>query len=108
GSGVDPTVPAPAAFEPAYLKHDSAMYQSLIQTSVMDFAGMNLAESCSEALTQGVGHALPYIALIIVVGATGFIQQKQIQGRMSGAQVNQQQQMIMKIMPIFLPVISFG
>jgi YidC/Oxa1 family membrane protein insertase len=108
GSGAAPATPPPAAFEPAYLHQDSAMYQSLSQTSVMDFAGMDLAASCSEALRQGIGHAAPYIALIIIVGATGFIQQKQIQGRMSGDQVNPQQQMIMKIMPIFLPVISFG
>jgi len=108
GTGVPTSIPPPAAFEPAYLHSDTAMYQSLSQTSVMDFAGMNLAASCSEALSQGVVHALPYIALIIIVGATGFIQQKQIQGRMKGDQVNPQQQMIMKIMPIFLPVISFG
>jgi YidC/Oxa1 family membrane protein insertase len=108
GTGVPTSVPPPAAFEPAYLHSDTSLYQSLSQTSVMDFAGMNLAASCSEALSQGVVHALPYIALIIIVGATGFIQQKQIQGRMKGDQVNPQQQMIMKIMPIFLPVISFG
>ncbi len=108
GTGVGTSIPPPAAFEPAYLNPNSAMYQSLSQTSVMDFAGMNLAASCSEALSQGVVHALPYIVLIVFVGATGFIQQKQIQGRMTGAQSNPQQQMIMKIMPIFLPVISFG
>ena len=108
GTGVSTSVPPPAAFDPAYLDHSTSLYQSLSQTSVMDFAGMNLAASCSEALSQGIVHALPYIALIIIVGATGFIQQKQIQGRMTGDQVNPQQQMIMKIMPVFLPVISFG
>jgi YidC/Oxa1 family membrane protein insertase len=108
GTGVPTSVPPPAAFDPAYLDHSSSLYQSLSQTSVMDFAGMNLAASCSEALSQGVVHALPYILLIVFVGATGFIQQRQIQGRMTGAQSNPQQQMIMKIMPIFLPVISFG
>jgi YidC/Oxa1 family membrane protein insertase len=108
GTGVPTSVPPPAAFDPAYLDKSSSLYQSLSQSSVMDFAGMNLAESCSEALSQGVVHALPYILLIVFVGATGFIQQRQIQGRMTGAQTNPQQQMIMKIMPIFLPVISFG
>jgi YidC/Oxa1 family membrane protein insertase len=108
GTGVPTSIPPPAAFRPAYLHPDTQMYQSLSQTSVMDFAGMNLAASCSETLSKGIVPALPYIALIIIVGATGFIQQKQIQGRMTGNQVNPQQQMIMKIMPIFLPVISFG
>ena len=46
--------------------------------------------------------------LIAIVAVTGFVQQRQIQGRNPNAQVNPQQQMIMKIMPIFLPVISFG
>ena len=108
GTGVPTSVPPPARFEPAYLHPDTQLYQSLSQTSVMDFAGMNLAASCSETLSKGIVPALPYIVLIIIVGATGFIQQKQIQGRMTGSQVNPQQQMIMKIMPIFLPVISFG
>lgn len=107
-TGVPTSIPPPAAFEPAYLHQDTQLYQSLSQTSVMDFAGMNLAASCSEALSKGIVPALPYIALIIIVGATGFIQQKQIMGRMTGNQINPQQQMIMKIMPIFLPVISFG
>src|SRR5690606_29548913 len=67
-----------------------------------------LAESCSQALNQGFVHALPFIVLIAIVGTTGFIQQKQIQGRNPNAQVNPQQQMLMRVMPIVLPVISFG
>ena len=74
----------------------------------MPALGLDLSESASQALQIGVVHALPYLALILIVGATGFIQQRQIQGRNTGASVNPQQQMIMKIMPIFLPVISFG
>jgi YidC/Oxa1 family membrane protein insertase len=108
GTGVPTSVPPPARFEPAYLHPDTQLYQSLSQTSVMDFAGMNLAASASETLSRGIVPALPYLVLIVLVGATGFIQQKQIQGRMTGNQVNPQQQMIMKVMPIFLPVISFG
>ncbi len=42
------------------------------------------------------------------MAVTGFVQQRQIQGRNPNQQVNPQQQMIMKIMPVFLPVISFG
>jgi YidC/Oxa1 family membrane protein insertase len=45
--------------------------------------------------------------LIAIVGATGFIQQRQIQGRNPNAQINPQQQAIMRLLPIFLPVISF-
>ena len=44
----------------------------------------------------------------MIVGVTGWIQQQQIQGRTPASQVPQQQQAMMKIMPFFLPVISFG
>jgi len=100
-SGAAPTKPPSIdrPFDPAFLNESSSLYQSL---------GLDLAESASKALQSGILHALPYLALIAVVAATGFIQQRQIQGRNPNAQVNPQQQMIMKIMPIFLPVISFG
>ena len=66
------------------------------------------SESASKALQSGFVHAIPYLLLIVIVGVTGFVQQRQIQGRNPNQQVNPQQQMIMKVMPIFLPVISFG
>ena len=103
-----PTLQPPVNFQPLYLPTDSKMYISLSQTNTMAFAGMDLAESCSDAIRQSWLHAAPYVLLIIVVGVSGFIQQRQIQGRTPNAQVNPQQQQIMKIMPIFLPVISFG
>lgn len=97
-------------FDPAFLKHDTAMYQNLHGATTMSSNPFNidLAESCSQALGKGIVHALPFILLIVIVGITGFVQQRQIQGRNPNAQVNPQQQMIMKVMPVFLPVISFG
>ncbi len=98
-------------FVPQYLPQDSKMYQNLSQTNTMPFAEfgfLNLSESCSDALRQGIVHALPYVVLIAIVGVSGFVQQRQIQGRTPNSQIPQQQQQIMKIMPIFLPVISFG
>lgn len=95
-------------FDPAYLNESSSMYQSLSGSTTMEAFGIDLSESASSALSVGVLHALPFLLLIVIVGATGFIQQRQIQGRNPNATINPQQQMIMKIMPIFLPVISFG
>ena len=69
---------------------------------------MNLAESASKAVGSGAYHAAPYVILIAIVGVTGWVQQKQIQGRTPNAQVPQQQQAVMKIMPFFLPIISIG
>jgi YidC/Oxa1 family membrane protein insertase len=95
-------------FDPAYVAPDTTLYQNLHGSTTMTAFGIDLAESCSQALSKGIVHALPFIILIAIVAATGFIQQKQIQGRNPNAQVNPQQQMLMRIMPVFLPVISFG
>jgi YidC/Oxa1 family membrane protein insertase len=95
-------------FDPAWIKHSTEMYQNLSVSTSMEAFGMDLSESASKAIKSGAGHAAPFIVLIAIVAVTGFLQQRQIQGRNPNAQVNPQQQMIMKIMPIFLPVISFG
>jgi YidC/Oxa1 family membrane protein insertase len=95
-------------FDPAWISPSTKMYQNLSVSTSMEAFGMDLAESASKALQQGLLHASPYLLLIVIVAITGFLQQRQIQGRNPNAQVNPQQQMIMKIMPIFLPVISFG
>ncbi len=110
GTGSGPTKPPSIdrVFDPAFLNHNTKMYESLSQTNTMQAFGMDLAESASKALSTGFVHALPYLILIAIVAITGFVQQRQIQGRNPNQQVNPQQQMIMKIMPVFLPVISFG
>ena len=95
-------------FDPAWISPSSKMYQNLSTSYQMKAFGLDLSESASKALQQGILHALPFLVLIAIVAVTGFVQQKQIQGRNPGAQTNSQQQMIMKIMPFFLPVISFG
>ena len=96
-------------FQPGYISKTSAMSKSLSKVSEMKSFGIDLADSASSALTKSIGHSLPYLLLIAIVAVTGVVQQRQIQGRSSAAtQVNSQQQAIMKIMPFFLPVISFG
>ncbi len=109
GIGADPSQ-APSfvrVFDPAYLSPSSTMYQNLHESTTMTSFGLDLAESPSDALSRGFIHFLPFLVLIAVVAVTGFVQQRQIQGRNPNTQINPQQQMIMKIMPIFLPVISF-
>jgi YidC/Oxa1 family membrane protein insertase len=95
-------------FDPAFLDQSSQMYQDLSQSTQMRAFGLDLSESASQAFSTGFVHALPFLVLIAIVAVTGVLQQRQIQGRNPNSQVNPQQQMIMKVMPIFLPVISFG
>ena len=110
GKGVALTV-APSAvtkqpFDPAYVPHNSSLYQSLAGSTQMDWLGIDLSESASRALSQGLIHALPYFLLIAIVGVSGWLQQYQVQSR-TGPQ-NQQQQMMARVMVLFLPLISFG
>jgi YidC/Oxa1 family membrane protein insertase len=95
-------------FDPAYLKPDTDLYQSLSQTNEMRWFGIDLSESASKVFSDGDWVAfIPYVLLIALVAVTGFVQQRQIQGRVPKGQVNSQQQMIMKFLPIMLPIFSF-
>lgn len=94
-------------FNPRYLSEDTALYKALDNADEMVSFGFDLAKSASEALSDSFVTALPYLAMIGIVLVTGIIQQRQIAGRNPGAQTNPQQQMIMRIMPIFIAFISF-
>jgi len=94
-------------FDPAYLSPDTDLYQSLSRATEMRWLGMDLAASPQRALSESVVSFIPYALLILVVAVTGFVQQRQIQGRVPKGQVNSQQQMIMKFLPIMLPIFSF-
>ena len=53
--------------------------------------------------------ALPYLLLVALMGFTTFYQQKQMQAsRGTGDPQQQQMQMFMKIMPVFLVVLGYG
>jgi YidC/Oxa1 family membrane protein insertase len=97
-----------AVFYPDYLAADSRMFLDLSEKTEMVSWGVDLSRSASGAMALGLVTALPYFFLILVVFASSWIQQKQIRGRNTGTQVNSQQQMIMKIMPFFLPLISIN
>lgn len=94
-------------FDPENLHHDSEMYLSLVDQTEMKSFGLDLSRSAQEVLGDSIVTALPYLLLIVIVLASSLYQQRQIQGRNTGAQVNPQQQMIMKILPFMLPVFSF-
>ena len=97
----------PQAFYPAYVDHGSEIFRDLSNRSEMVFLGMDLSRSATSALSESVVAALPYALLILVVGISSWVQQRQIRGRNPDAAVNPQMQMMMKVMPFFLPIISF-
>lgn len=91
-------------FHPAYISHSSNLYQNLSHSREMVSWGIDLSQSVTSAFTHGLVHALPYILLLVVVIATTYIQQWQIQSR-AAAEANPQQQMLMRFMPLFFAVI---
>jgi YidC/Oxa1 family membrane protein insertase len=94
-------------FSPQYLDSSSALYRSLHGKEKMLSFGVDLAESASKALQESFSHALPHLALVGVVAATSYYQQKQIAGRNKNQEIPQQQQMLMKIMPGMFVVFAF-
>jgi YidC/Oxa1 family membrane protein insertase len=95
-------------FHPGHLASDSRMFTALSGTRRMSSFGLDLADTAQHTLGSGLARALPFLALFAIVGVTGWYQQRQIQARNAGTAINPQQQMIMKFMPFFLPVIAFG
>ncbi len=109
-AGTEPTIVETdelLQFNPAYVSEDSALYQNLSETNVMESIGFDLARSASQVLGDGIIPALPYLALVLIVGGSGWIQHRMIRSRNSGAAANPTQEMIMKYMPFFLPIFAF-
>jgi YidC/Oxa1 family membrane protein insertase len=98
-------------FDPKYLDHTSNLYQDLARSrEMLDFGGgLDLADTFMNRLNAGgLGHAFPYLVLVLIVAVSAWFQQRQIQARQAGsqAQINPQQQALMKILPFFLPIFS--
>lgn len=101
-------------FDPENLPPDSEMYRALTgedlpyleRPTEMDFLSMDLSQTALEAAASGLVTALPYFVLIAVVLVSSLYQQRQIRGRNTGAPVNPQQEIIMKVLPWMLPVFS--
>jgi YidC/Oxa1 family membrane protein insertase len=100
-------------FDPSYLDPSTQLYQDLSQTNDMNAFGLNLAESAARALQDSFVTAIPYLILVGIVVVTYFVQQRQITARnknnpaVNDSPAAAQQQMIMKIFPIFSGIFSF-
>ncbi len=99
--GVDGT------FDPKYLDHTSRLYRDLDGVDRMMAFGVDLAESASQALSQGFVHGLPHVVLVAIVAVTSYYQQKQIQGRNPNAEMPPQQKILMRLMPAMFVVFAF-
>lgn len=94
-------------FRPKHLDISSSLYTDLSNAREMRSFGVNLAESAQKAFSSGLGKAAPFLVLVLAVTATSYYQQRQIAGRNpAAAAANPQQQMLMKVMPLFFAFIS--
>ena len=108
GDATTPWIFTNQLFTPAHLNPDTTLYKALSVTNDMNFFGMDLSLSAAQAMAKGVLIALPYLLLLAIMLATGLYQNRQLQARKTSGNVNPQQQMIMKFMPFFLPIFSYG
>jgi YidC/Oxa1 family membrane protein insertase len=97
-------------FIPKYLDQlpDSQLYGDLVGSTTMDSLWIDLSRSAATALQDSFGAGLPYIAMILAVAGTAFLQQKQMSMRNPNAEMPSQQKMLLRIMPVFFAFISFN
>ena len=92
-----------------FLPEGSAL-ASAVQTDATTFLGMHMGVSPAEAFGIGVGNALPYLFMMVLMVATQYVQtwhstygQEKPNGPQAGAQ-----QAVTKIMPLFIGFISWN
>ena len=95
-------------FNPRYVDEGTQLFKALSSDTEMLWLGIDLSFSPSAALSESFVKALPYLVMVILVGVLGYYQQRQIAGRNPDVEVNPMQRTLMRVLPIFLPVISFS
>jgi YidC/Oxa1 family membrane protein insertase len=109
-SEADPTVLDPTNIIPA----DSPLAKALLaDDSSISFLGLDMLQSPSQAMSEGLSVAIPAVLLVLLIIATSYYQVYQTtqrnksNGDQSENKQAQQMQMISKIMPLFMGFISW-
>ncbi len=93
--------------QPKHLPVHSKLYMSLVDSGGrMVSWGIDLAKSASTV--GGFGKAWPYYILVALTVGTGYFQQRQMTARLPKDAVNQQMQMIGKVFPGIIGIISLS
>lgn len=95
-------------FDPDFLSTDTELYEDLSAQHEMVSWGFDLSRSASTAMSEGFLESVPYLLMMVIVLVAGLYQQRQIQKRQTDPSANQMQQTIMKVIPYFLPIVSYG
>ncbi len=95
---------------PAHIDHSTKMFTDLSKSTEMGFGPFDLAARAGDVIQDNFLRGLPYIVLIIFVVGTSFYQQKQVSARRKDGDpmpMNQQQQMLLKFLPLMSGIWSF-
>jgi YidC/Oxa1 family membrane protein insertase len=93
-------------FGASYVSHTTQLWKDLASGNTMMSFGINLADSALKVISDSFVKGLPYLALVLVVAATSYYQQRQISARQTNQVANPQQQMLLKVMPALFAAIS--
>jgi YidC/Oxa1 family membrane protein insertase len=99
-------------FDPKYISHSSALYESLVGGTHMRSFGIDLARSASEVLKVSFVTAIPFLLLIVLVVAAGYFQQAMISRRNPQQNTDdnpmaKQMQQMTRVMPLMYLVFGF-
>jgi len=96
-------------FDPSYLNKSTDLFKDLSNSKEMLSFGIDLSKSAVTKLGESFTSSIPYLIMILLVAGSSYYQQRQISARQTGqadTPMMRQQQMLMKIFPIFFAVIS--
>lgn len=102
------TARSDGVFDPRYLDEGGKLYQALHGKEEMVSFGLDLSQSTSNALGEGILHGLPYVVLLLIMVGAQYLQQKQVSARNSGAAAMPQQKILLRVMPAFFGLISIN
>ncbi len=95
---------------PAHIDHSTKMFSDLSRSTEMSFGPLDLAAQAGDVIQSNFLRGLPYIILIIFVVGTSYYQQRQVSARRQDGDtspMNQQQQLLLKFLPLMSGVWSF-
>ncbi len=105
GAFDQPAEVADPGFIPRYLAIDSSLYESLYGKHEMMSMGLDLSKTAAIEVTNGLVAALPYILLVVVLGALYFVQQRMVAARASiSPTMSAGQQKLMQYLPVFFAI----
>jgi YidC/Oxa1 family membrane protein insertase len=92
------------SFAPKYVSKTSEIYQSLVGQFEMRSLGLDLSKSPAQMMSDSFGVGLIYAALVVLLAALYYVQQRQIASRTVNPTMSPAQQKLMQYLPVVFAV----